>query len=293
MQKISQKSIYQQPVALLRAALNAFVGNPVILYPFLVTAFIQLLALEILYFAPRFPLVLFFGPIIKRVWGEIFLHYPTNFLLLPKLFYYVQLLISIFIGSFLTAVAIYLIEAVNSDKKTNFGLAAKELLPRYAYIFIASLFSLGLFALLAISYGKLTTLLIYTKSQSESILFLKKIVFLSEPYVGLLLGILATVAFAFLVPVVVLERKGIRKALKANFEKLRKSFGFIFIVVLLPTLLYVPVFLLRNNVFSFPNTIVPSLHLFVIVFSVMAAVFIDATVFTAITTYYLLKREEE
>jgi len=87
-------------IPLLRGSIDTYVTNPVILIPFLSIAFVQLLALEILYFAPRYPLAAFFNPIVQTLWGERFVHYPNNLLILPKLFQNVQVFVYIFISSF-------------------------------------------------------------------------------------------------------------------------------------------------------------------------------------------------
>ena len=67
---MTKKTSATNVIALLRASVNTIITNPVIVYPFCIIAFIQLLVLEVLYFSPRFPLSVFFGPIIARLHGE-------------------------------------------------------------------------------------------------------------------------------------------------------------------------------------------------------------------------------
>ena len=102
---------------LLSGAANIIKAHPHILYPLCLYAFLQLFVLEILYFSPRFPLSAFFGPLITTLWGGTFLHYPFNFILLPKLFYYIQVPLYLFLGAFLSATAVTFIAAVNDEKK--------------------------------------------------------------------------------------------------------------------------------------------------------------------------------
>ena len=63
-------------IDLIRFSLNTLFQNPLIAYPFVIIAFIQLFVLEIFYFAPRYPLSIFFGPLIRTLYGEGYLHYP-------------------------------------------------------------------------------------------------------------------------------------------------------------------------------------------------------------------------
>ena len=79
------KGAPKQLIPLLRGSIETFITHPVILFPFVTIAFIQMLILEVLYFAPRFPLSVFFNPIVKTLWGEKFVHYPHNFVVLPSL----------------------------------------------------------------------------------------------------------------------------------------------------------------------------------------------------------------
>jgi len=56
------KKIPRQFMPLLKGAVDTVFNNPIILLPFITIAFVQLFALEILYFSPRFPLSSFFNP---------------------------------------------------------------------------------------------------------------------------------------------------------------------------------------------------------------------------------------
>ncbi|MDE2028896.1 MAG: hypothetical protein KGJ11_10200, partial [Candidatus Omnitrophica bacterium] len=68
-----------KPFSILKSVLTLLSRHPVIFYPLVISIFLQLLALEILFFAPRPPLSVFFGPLISRVWGPAYVHYPYNF----------------------------------------------------------------------------------------------------------------------------------------------------------------------------------------------------------------------
>ncbi len=289
---MSRKELNAHFFSLLRTSVNTLIDHPIILYPLCIAVFIQLLALEIIYFAPRFPLSVFFGPMIRRLWNEAYLHYPYNFMLLPKLFYYTQILIYIFIGGFLNAVAISIIAAINNDKRVTLKAVYKENLPFYIHIFVASLLSLGLFSLLSSFYR----FVVYYASQFELegkvFLYLKKMIIYSGPYANLILGVFVTTALAFLIQIIVIEKKKIFSAIVSNFQTLNRSFWFVFSVVLVPTLFYVPLLLIRSTIWQ-ADTVVPGIHLFVIIVGLLVTLGIDATVFTATTTYYLFLKENK
>ena len=69
---------------------------PLILFPFVVLAFLEGLALELIYFFPAKPLASIAKPLVSRLFGEVFVHYPGSLVLLPQLFYYAQMLLYIF-----------------------------------------------------------------------------------------------------------------------------------------------------------------------------------------------------
>lgn len=140
-------------IPLIRGAIDTFVIHPVIFLPYLIIAFIQLLILEILYFAPRFPLSGFFNPIVRTIWGEEFIHYPNNFVILPKLFQYAQVPLYIFVSSFLIAVSIASIALINDGEHVKFSLSCRKVLPQYVHIFVGALLLFSCFYGLNKLYG--------------------------------------------------------------------------------------------------------------------------------------------
>ncbi len=281
----------KQIIPLLRESVNSFVANPIILFPFIATAFIQLFVLEIIYFSPRFPLVRFFGPVIRRLEGEIYLHYPYSFMILPKWFQAAQYLIYIFIGGFLTAVAIVIIANLNSNKKIKFSSAVRETLPQYVHIALAAMITFAAFYGLTEILGLVVRRAVQIQSQAGIFYVIRAIVLYGFPYYNLLAGVLVTTVFAFVFPAIVIDRKKIVPALFVNFRYLWKSFWFVFAVVLIPTLFYVPVLLLRNNFGSSMDMMFQELKLILMALSILVMLFIDAAIYTALATYYLMKKE--
>src|SRR4030042_4575140 len=78
---------------------SAFIRHKKLCIPFVSFFAFELLSLIILYYSPRQPFRVIFGPPIKTFWGERFLHYPFFFMLLPKLLSTARMVLSVFIGS--------------------------------------------------------------------------------------------------------------------------------------------------------------------------------------------------
>jgi len=279
-------------VPLLRGAIDTFVNNPVILIPFLTIAFIQLLILEMLYFFPRFPLSMFFNPIVSTLWGSEYIHYPNNFIILPKLFQNAQVFLYLFVSCFFIAVAIAIISNLNNGQKINVRSICRETFGQYIHIFAAALLSFCLFFGLHKLYNLLMDQVIRASSVEGIFFMMKKFITYGAPFVNLLFGVIVTTMFAFVFPIIVIERKKIIAAIGLNFKHLWGSFWFIFSVIFLPTLLYVPVLLLRNNLGSITQTVMPEMRVIALIISILVTMIIDVIIYTAITTHYLLKREQ-
>jgi len=86
--------------------IQSFQKNPKIYLPFAIFALIEFMALMLIYLSPRVPLRALLGPPISAIWGEKFLHYPVNFLLLSKLAYYSRMFLSVVFSSLLTGLAV-------------------------------------------------------------------------------------------------------------------------------------------------------------------------------------------
>lgn len=288
---MSHQNTNKQLIPLLRESINSYIANPIILLPFITIAFIQMLILEVIYFAPQFPLIKFFGPLIQRLEGEAFLHYPQNLIILPKWFQTAQFFIYIFISSFLIGTAITIIANINNNKKSSFGAAAQQALSQYIHLVLAAITTFIMFYLFSSVYSILIRRALQIQSKTGIFYMIKATVIYGAPYFNLLIGIVVTALFAFLFPIIIIEKKKIFAALILNFKSLWGSSWFLFFVVLVPTLFYIPVILLRNNLGIIINLTFEGMRMVVLIVSTLVMLFIDATIYTAITTHYLLKKE--
>jgi hypothetical protein len=287
----TQKKIDKKIIPLLRNSVNILFSNPAILFPFMITAFIQLFILEILYFSPRYPLNIFFGPIIRYFSSEKFLHYPYNFEILPKIFHDVKQVLFVLVSSFLVGIAINTIAAINNDRKSNFRTMLKETAPLYIYIILSALVSLAMFTVCSKLNDKfLFQRALMIRSESGVFFWIKMAVLKGAPFINLLTGIFVTTLFAYFIPTIVIKRKNVLTAFFLNFKTLFGSFWFTFIIVFIPSLLFVPFLLLNMNINSF--IFFPELRIISLTFGIIIMTFIDAVIFTALTTYYLLKENQ-
>jgi len=284
--------VKSSPLTVLRLTFGLFKSeHQQIFYPFITIIFINLLVLEILYFSSRPPLSLFFAPIVNRIWGEEYLHYPMNIILLPKMFYYAQMVFFLFISNIVTVAVIDMVSAINNEKPVNFKHSLGKVLPGYVYIILYSFLSLMFFQFFDSAYGILIHRAVKIHSTTGVLFWLKKSVFFAAPYVQYFYSIFVTALFIYIPVLIVLEKKKFLGAFLTNFKVLFGSFWLTFTLVLIPMLFYLPLLLMRDNISSLIELTFPEINIWVLILSIFVTTGINIFVTAAATTYYLYKKE--
>jgi hypothetical protein len=262
-----------------------------IFIPFLILIFIQLLILEIMYFAPRYPLNLFFGPLIKKIWGDAYMHYPWNLALLPKLFQNIQIPLFIFISSFMVAAGIGILNDINDGRKGEVATGFRKALKSYLHIVLAAgltfVFVWALYKLFNLVYGR--ALIIGSTKGIKY--FIKVFIVYGAPYFTLMLGALATAFTGYLLPAIIIDRKSVFTAVVSNFKTVFRNFFFTLGLVIVPYLFFAPALLLRQLISI--KVLSPDLTLWVMALSVILTVVIDAVVYTSLATAYIINKERK
>ncbi len=102
-----------------RDSISTGIKQPRVILPFLLLALLEGLFLYLLFLFPQDPVSKVLAPPIRKFFGEKFLHYPMNFLILPQLFHYVSILLIFFPGILLNAMVIsFLGDAVYGTKRS-------------------------------------------------------------------------------------------------------------------------------------------------------------------------------
>jgi len=280
----------KQSFSLLRTSVVSLFKNPQILYPFALLAFCQLLLMQVLFFAPRFPLSVFFGPIIMRLKGPQYMHYPLNFDLMNHWFQSAQAFIFIFLSSLLIGQAIMMVARINrgepvEEKLPKVGL--KKYVNMMAAFLLVFCFMYGLTSL----YGLLIKRALQISSTSGIYFIIRQIVLIGAPYFNLLFSIIVTSLLAYVLILIVLEDQNIFIAVVKNFQLLFASFWTIFVVVAISTLFYLPILLMRSNYRWFSVMMDPEGWQIFVILGLFVMLFIDAVQYTAITLCYFLTKE--
>ncbi len=262
--------------------------RPVILFPFAIVAFLEGLAFELIYFFPRKPISFIANPIIKKFFGETFVHYPGNLILLPRLFYYLQIVIYIVIGVFLTAITINIFKNIRSKLPLKTNALIKNALKSYPSF---------------LTYGIVIVVLTILSRRTDMIILSKLFKFASDyapnraaqlfPFISpmflFLTNALLHVFFILALPLFVIEKKSLFKALAGSIYMGACNFFSIFILIFIPLLLYLPISLLKSFQPVLINKTFPEITLYITIVGIIVAMLIDCFI-TICAAQFLLDK---
>lgn len=262
--------------------------HPALFLPFLIFAAIETAALIILYLAPRMPLRLAFGPLIKTLWGEAFLHYPANFILLPKLASLSRLGLAIIFSSLLTGMAVAIVYAIHNKKGIGLRQAFRQALKQYASLFVVVLlfslsyyFSIKLISFLLAKYfmaGHTRLLFIPARLWIGPIMFV----------VNFIAALFIQGIFVYAIPLLIIGKKKVIPAITGSAALFGKLFFETLILIGLPMLLYVPVIILTDKSSFLISRVAPESVLWIcFAGTVISSLVIDPIVTVASTYLYL------
>ncbi len=267
---------------------QVLVRNPVILLPFAAFGLLELGALILAYVSPRTPFIALFGPPIKTFWGEQFLHYPTNFLLLNKLTSLARMVLGVLFGGVLSGIAVHL--TASSYRKSSepparaFGAVMKKYLQLFALLlFITMLFYL---AGKVLSWG----LTKYFVSGHRKLLFLGPRFWLGIFLLlsDFIMSWLIQAAFIYTIPLIVIDNVKLAPSLWRSLLLALRWLWATLILVLIPLLMYVPVLLLKLNTTFLISRLYPEFVLLVsLIGLVVTNLLVDPLTTIATTVLYL------
>ena len=268
-------------------------NNRLLFIPFLIFFIFDFISLIVIYLAPRMPVSLVLGPIIRTLWGEKFLHYPLNFILLPQLTSFSRMALGVVFGSLLTGIAINLVFDIYNKKQLSFKTSLVIALKRYFELFTVVL----IFTLVFYILQKILMLGIvkYFVAGHRRLLFLGPNIWLGPLLLALnfLLATIIQAAFIYAIPVIIIEKEKLFKSLIKSFVLFKKSFFSTVILVGLPMLIYVPIVILESKTdFMITRLFPESVLLLLILGCAVSAFAIDLIVTVSTTYFYLIKTSE-
>lgn len=258
-----------------------FKQNPKVLIPFLIVGLFDVFILILIYLAPRPPLSALLAPPIKVFWGERFLHYPSNLLLIPRLFNYGHIISTAFIGVLMTGTAIGMLkQASGGGIKPNILLNLIKSLRLYLRLLIIWLVMFGLATL---AFRGLPAIFQLKQPAALQLAF----------YASFLISILMQSIFIYAMPAVIIEERKIWPAIKRSMSISRGTFLPTFFLLALPMLFYIPLLMLQGKLPNLMNRLFPEIVLVILGLSIIVSVITDCLVTCSTAILFLNKRKDE
>ena len=272
-----------------RAAVELVARYPRVLFPFILVGIMDGLLLTIIYMAPRPPFARFLAPIIRAFWGEGFLHYPTNFVLLPKIFQYAHIAMIGFAGVIMTGMAIGLIDQAVKGVKPAFFSSLKYAASRF---FALATVWFSMFGLVSMTFRG--TGFLINKMQAMGMfegVITRQAVGEAAYWTNIFISMVVEVLFLYAIPSLILERKSIFGAFKKTFVLARKYFTATLVLVMCPSVLYLGIIFLRRNIGSLTSMFFPEVILYILGAGIVISVIIDFMVTTSGTLLFLMDKQ--
>ncbi len=266
------------------------VKRPIILLPFFIIAFLEGLALELIYFSTRKPLSLIAGPIIRKFSGEPSLHYPFNLVKLPKYLYYSQILIYIFIGVFLIAITVNIVKNIKGELPLRTNALIRNATKRYFSFIVFGIIMMGsIFLVQRLDtrvFSKLVLLL--TKSFPH---IAPKFYSLGFVLLSFISNIVLQTFLVLAIPIMVIRKKSLLRALAGSIGLGFRYFFSIFTLIFVPFMLYFPIALLKAYLPNMAAKTFPEINLWIVGIGVIATVFVECFIIVC-ASQFLLAREK-
>ncbi|MFH0876979.1 MAG: hypothetical protein V1863_01970 [Candidatus Omnitrophota bacterium] len=281
------------PVAIWKKAFDVILSYPKVFVPFIILGLVETLALFFLAASPHYPVNLLMAEPIRRIKGEIFLHYPYIYEILPSMFYYAKMALGVVIGSVTTASAVVMVSMAAKKETIKVKHVLRIVFKNYLSLILLSalLFVVAHFVLKQPTNG----LLRYFRAH-ENLLFLgpKQWLYVILPIVNFILAVVLQGFFVFAFPYIVLRKKKFLAALLLGIRLFFKTFLKTFTVIAVPMLLYVPVTMLRGSTVILAQKFAPEVIVGILGIGILVGtVIVDAMVTVAATVLFIEKTSHE
>ncbi len=269
-------------------AFDVIFGANKIVIPFFVIVLLELIGIAALFIAIQPPLVKYITPIVMRFWGQQFLHYPFNLLLLSQLFNYLQIVLAVVIGTFASGLTISNVFQYSQTEQFSYKISFKKTLFKYVNLIIITIL---VFFAIKFAYSIEKKVLIKIMMKGQSFLGLRR-----EDWSMLFMvfGVIAAgfvqSLFVFTHTAIMIDNKNFITAIFRNIAFVFKNLFAACVLVIIPLLTYIPVTLLKGNLFELMRRTTPEIVFAVLVLGVFISFFINVLITISTTNAYLLIR---
>jgi len=283
--KTRLRTVYHQTIQALKSQKK-------LLLPFGIFAAVESLVLTLIYLAPRVPLRAVLGPPIKAFKGEMFLHYPANFLIIPELSSFFRNILTVILGSLLAGTAAVMIRQAFWKKEASFIKAIVEAGRKYFQLFFIVLITAVIlnYAYKGVTFG----ITKYFSAGHKELLGFGFAIW-RGPVTIVLSAVILLIVQAFFLYTVAFLMLGSQKLFKAiwqSFVFFGKHIWQTLLIVALPFLFYIPVIILQYKTAYLIDNVFPEVVLIIAYTGIIiSSLIVDLFVTMSATLYYLNNKE--
>lgn len=263
---------------------------PAIFLPFFILTLCETVLLIVLLLSPHPILEPLLGPPIRRFFGEMFLHYPYNFSLLPTLFEYASLPLTLLLLPLMCAVTVGMAARVVNGQKANLGknfeTGIKKYIPTLSLLIIVFLVYIGIFLFL-----KFFALQCYPPALAKTLHIPSWRMFQFCQYLSLFLCLLVEPFIAYTIPVLMLEKKKLFLAIKESIKVGWSLYFPTLVLITIPTMFCACMVLLKQKMLYFFINLLPESVLGMMIGGCILSLFIGVLITTSLTVLFLIKRQ--
>lgn len=245
--------------------------------PFAFYATVQLVMLISLVNFINPPFVMFYTPVIRRLFGEGALHYPTFFYILTPLFNQLNFVLSGLVGIILIGVATHVFAYNFMRNKISLRIALQRTLKKYPSL---------LLLWIAESIISMTIILglpfILTKFLAPDYMVTRIIELTS-----LFLGIIVTALFAYTTAYIVLSDQSFGRSIAQTFSTFKENILVTFILVAIPAFLYMPISYLSGKADIIITKFSPEMMATLLAFGIIVSLLTNYFQINTITRFYI------
>jgi hypothetical protein len=263
------------PFRLWGKAFSLIRKHPVILVPLVLAGIIDILILTVDFFYPQRPFLSLFSPVIRRIWGDYFLHYPYNFLLFPKLFSYGKSIAGFVTGVIFTGATVFMIAQAYGNNEPEFLPGLRRGLKRYGR-------NLTIWALTFLAVFMINRTALYLSERYFSYSSL-------APAFTFMSGVAFQMCFVYAIPSVIVENRKVIPALKRNLALIKNNLPETAIFLFVPYAVLMP--LLYVDFPGLMNRFSPEAAVYILLLKIILLTAADILIISGVTILLCLDRD--
>lgn len=251
--------------------------------PFLLYAILQGFVLYSLVNFVDTPFANFLIPLIRELFGEPALHYPSFFFVLAPLYNQINIVLSGLLGIVIIGMATHIF-AVNFRKDSStLGQALKNTMPKYGVLFVIWILESALTLAMIIGVPQILNKLLQPEYSMSRLIELG----------GLLLGIGISSIFAYTTALIILDRQKLIRSISQTFLIFKKNAFTTFLLIAVPTFLYFPISYLSRKTDVLISKFSPEIIAVLLGTGIFISLLLSYFQIGSITRFYLLINEKK